>query len=99
VTNKEHSGLNIIRKKLKELGAKCATVSLNPLQISHTICWFRSQDSNKPECKPLNLPKAHDMWMCQVLPLHWSACYQMYVTHHSANHTKWTSKVQKRWFV
>jgi len=35
---RSNSGMNIIRKKLKELGAKRATVSLNPLQISHTIC-------------------------------------------------------------
>lgn len=58
---RSNSGMNSIRKKLKELGVKCATVSVNPLQISHKICWVRSQDSNKPECKPLNLPKAPDM--------------------------------------
>ena len=47
--------MNIISKKLKKLGEKSATVSLNPLQISHTICWVQTQDSNKPQCKPLRL--------------------------------------------
>jgi hypothetical protein len=36
---------------------------INPLQTSHKSSWFWTQDSDKPEWKPHNLPKTHNIRM------------------------------------